>query len=136
MKIYIASSFDLRNKIEEVSKTLEDAGHIITCKWWIADDLKKNSFIKTSEDFYKDPSCSDIYYRDKLAVERADILIFVAADDARKYNGANVELGMALAKGKACYSVGALQNSAMYFPVIRAKDLNDLKFKLHQHGVR
>ena len=64
----------------------------------------------------------------------------VAADEPRYYTGANVELGIAIGAFKRCMSVGRLRNSALYWSVYRAKDMDDvletLKMVEEFEGVR
>ena len=126
MKIYIASSFSLIPKIEAVCKALEDAGHDVLVKWWTRIELKNQFKVLSRDEFYDEPECKNAYERDLEGVMSCKVLLFVADDEIRHYNGANVELGMALGNNKRCIVLGNLQNSAMYYPVYWAKDMNDV----------
>ncbi len=126
MKIYIASSFKLVDKVKEVVKALEEDGHVITVRWWERLELKHKFAPLSPFEFYAEPECRYAYNRDRLGIQEADALVFVADDEPRPYNGANVELGMADAWGKPCYSVGRLENSAMYFNVTRCESIGHL----------
>ena len=130
VKIYIASSFSLIPRIEEVVKVLEDAGHEIMVKWWTRYDLKKKFEVLDPDDFYAEPECAYAYERDFNGVMECDVLLFVADDKPRYYTGANVELGIALGNTIRCMSVGRLRNSALYYNVYRAKDMDDVLYTL------
>ena len=109
---------------------MEEAGHEILVKWWTRKDLKKKFDVLEPDDFYDEPECGIAYERDFNGVMECDILLFVAADEARYYTGANVELGIALGTFKRCMSVGRLRNSALYWAVYRAKDMDDVLYTL------
>jgi len=126
MKIYIASSFSLIPKILHVKYLLEKAGHEIPVKWWERAELKEQFETLKPDDFYAEPECANAYERDFEGVMTCDVLLFVAADRIRRYTGANVELGIALGNSKPCMSVGRLPNSALYYNVYRAKDMDDV----------
>ena len=138
MKVYIASSFSLLFKIREVEQVLENAGFTVICKWWTGLDfipserktLKEYAKHANSSDFYSHSSCKSAYERDFQSVKDADIFIFVADDVARAYNGANIELGIALGDNKPCFSIGKLENSALYYPVVKCLDSRELLTKL------
>ena len=126
MKIYIASSFNLIPKIEEVCSLLEGAGHEVLVKWWTRLDLKKKFEVLDPDDFYAEPECANAYERDFNGVMLCDVLLFVADAKPRYYTGANIELGIALGNSIRCMSVGSLRNSALYYNVYRAKDMHDV----------
>jgi len=126
MKIYIASSFSLIHKIEQIVEILEKAGHEITVKWWTRYDLKKQFEVLEPDDFYEEPECANAYERDFNGVMECNVLLFVADDEPRYYTGANVELGIALGNSIRCMSIGRLRNSALYWNVYRAKDMDDV----------
>lgn len=138
MKIYVASSFSLIDKVEAVVKELESVGHEITIKWWARAfnipseglvhtiELKKRYANLKPQDFYARPECKWSYETDFIGVKDADILVLVVDDIPRAYNGANIELGIALSDNKRCYSIGNLENSALYYPVIKCKSIIEL----------
>jgi hypothetical protein len=136
MKAYIASSFNLKPKIEQVEQFLEQRGITVICKWWTGLDyipheqrtLKDKAKDVSPAEFYSSQGCKTAFERDFNAVKEADFLVFVAADYPRKYNGGNVELGIALGDGKPCFSIGTLENSAMYYKVRQCKNLETLWF--------
>lgn len=132
MKIYLASSFDLVTETEHASGYLEAKGHVITVKWWSADrvDICEKKADLGSDDFYDDPLCEVIFLKDVKGVRDADALVLVGGDPPIKFNGANVELGMAYALGKPCFSVGHTVHSAMYYPVKRCRNLGELALEL------
>ncbi len=130
MKIYIASSFTLIPKVEKVAQILEEAGYEIPVKWWSRLDLKKKFSTLTDEEFYNEPENQFAFNRDFEGVKESEFFLFVADDTPRSYNGANVELGIALGDGKLCFSIGNLQKSALYTPVIKCKSIPELLARL------
>lgn len=128
MNIYLASAFDLIPEVQVAAAHLERNGHHIVVKWWSTDGFnmwdKKTDL--TTDSFYQDPICGKIFETDLEGVKRADALVLVCGKTARRFNGANVEYGIALALGKPCYSVGQLDNSAMYHPIRKCKSLREL----------
>ena len=72
-----------------------------------------------------------IFRRDYEGVLKADAFVLVADDvTPRKFNGANIELGIAIASHKPVYSLGVLENSALYFPLTRCVSEDDLFHRL------
>ena len=128
MKLYLASSFDLVSKVGIIADYLEQLGHVITVKWWSKDgfDMKDKKADQTSDAFYKDEVCKLIFERDKQGILDADALIIIADETPKKFNGANIEYGIAVGIGKPCFSIGMLENSAMYYPVVKCGSLDEL----------
>jgi len=129
-KAYIASSFKLADKVREVEHLLEKAGYTVICKWWTGLDyipgegrtLNQKSDLVSNAEFYSSPGCETAFKRDFSAVKECDFFVLVAGDVPRPFNGANIELGIAIGADKFCFSVGVLDNSALYYPVIKCKD--------------
>lgn len=124
MKFYIASSFSLKDKVIELANALEEEGHEVTHDWWNFDfktiDLPDN-------EWYRHPKVTGISLKNFSAIDRADSLILVAPDhECKKFNGANIELGYALAHGKDCLSIGVLERSAMYVPITQYSTIKEL----------
>ena len=126
MKIYLASSFSLFEKIEKVCKSLKNEGHEILVRWWDRVHLKKKVSILEADDFYKEPECKYAFERDLQGVKDCDALIFVASDEMKLYTGASVEIGMAFALDKPVYSIGVFKNSAMYYRINRCQDIQEV----------
>jgi len=101
-------------------------GHIISVKWWERQHLKNQFAMLNTDIFYARPECEYAFHTDLEGIKNSDILILVADDKPRAYNGANIELGMALALNKPCYSIGSLENSAMYYTVKKCTTVNNL----------
>lgn len=139
-KIYLASSFALIPKVAEVSNFLESCGHKITTKWWeIGKDYinihsEKDDTLHP-ENFYGHPKCKMIFDRDYKGIENCQILVLVAGDIPSKFNGANIELGIAYALNKTCFSIGKIENSALYFPLIKCKNLKELDKRIYEFCV-
>jgi len=144
MRVYIASSFSLLDQVKAVAEVLEREGHSITVKWWDRKydipgergvhtvELKKRYDELDPDEFYSKPETWFSYESDAQGVKDADALVFVADAEPRKFNGAAVELGMALGAEKPCYLLRCLENSVLYAPVIRCKDPQDLICKLQE----
>ena len=130
MKIYLASSFGLIEKIEEVCKALEAEGHEILVRWWNRAHLKKKFAVLEADVFYQEAECKYAFERDLQGVKDCDALVFVASDVIKPYCGASVEMGMAFALGKPVYSIGVFKNSAMYYGIIRCQDLEEVISRL------
>lgn len=131
MKIYIASSFEHVDRVKLLAADLEGLGHSITCKWWervfeipgegptATTELKKRYATMAREEFYKLPETAISFKADVEGIRQADILVFLASPDVRKYNGAAVEFGIAYGLGKPCLLLGRLENSVMFLPLER-----------------
>ena len=142
MKIYVASSFSLIPKVEKVVQALEKAGHKITVKWWnriydthdLGDketqELKKIFADLDPDEFYSRPETHKSFLYDLKGIEDADDFVLVADDVPRNYGGANIELGYAMGCGKDCFSIGVLENSALYYAVKRCKTIDELIFEI------
>jgi len=128
MKIYLASHFDLVETVETVAEYLENCGHTIAVKWWSSDyfNINDKKTDHTSDAFYKDPLCQQIFYCDVKGVSESDALVLVGGSPPIQFTGADVEYGMAFTLGKPCFSIGALKHSAMYYPVIKCRALSEL----------
>ncbi len=124
MKVYLASSFDLIKKVEALAKVIKEKGHTVTVEWWHK-DYKKLPLADV--DWYEDTRVTAISKRNFRGIREADIFVLIAPTlTSKKFNGANIELGYALALGKPCYSVGRLQRSAMYVPVIKCESMEEV----------
>jgi len=124
MKIYLASKFSFKNKVEEIYKILMDYGHHITCVWW-HDDVKRIG--GTDKNWYSLPLIQNIAKRDFKGIDDADILILIAPQYTPVcFNGANVELGYAYAKNKKIIIYGAVDRNALYFKCIFVQSIDEL----------
>jgi len=124
MKVYLASSFDLIKKVEASAKVLREKGHAVTVEWW-RKDYKKLPL--ADADWYEDPRVAAISERNFRGIRETDIFVLIAPTlTSKKFNGANIELGYALALEKPCYSVGRLKRSAMYVPVIKCGSIEEV----------
>lgn len=141
MKVYVASSFKLLDKVKLIANLLERKGFEITVKWWDriyeiegehikTSDLKESYKGLTPEEFYNKRETELSYYADFEGVLDAKIFIFVADDKPRKYNGANIELGIALGAYIKCFSIGCLENSVLYYQVEQCRGIYELIKKI------
>ncbi len=137
LKVYVASSFKLIKKVETVVSALERAGHEITVKWWAREYvidgeivhtqvLKKRNDVLSRDEFYSKPETLRSFAADVYGVKSADVFVFVAADEPRKFTGANVELGIAIGDKIPCYALGSLELSVLYYPVCHCGSIGAL----------
>lgn len=142
--VYIASSFKLKDRVVSVAKALEQSGYVIHCKWWDNLDyipsehrtLNEKSDLVSNEEFYNSPGCETAFKRDVGAVFRAEVFVLVCGDTPRSFNGANIELGIAIGRGKrniGCFSIGTLDNSALYWAVKRCSGIEDLLWNINEY---
>ncbi len=130
MNIYLASKSSETKRVKELAKALKKAGHVLTIEWWKL-PLCKNVQVTTDHEWFSHSYMRSVCERDLKAIERADILILVANNAETLFNGANVELGYALALGKVCISIGKLARCAMYARVIQFDTIQDLMNNLN-----
>ncbi len=124
LKIYVASSFALKEQAQQVAKTLRSQGHVITREWW----KKDYKLIQVpDEEWYERSDVLDVAKANYAAIDDADALVLVCPNEtAHKFTGANIEVGYALARNKRVMALGKLQRSAMYVPVERYDSLKGL----------
>lgn len=121
MKVYIASSFDLLEKVIDTAQTLWENGIQITIAWWKKDYKKIDD-----PDWYSRPDVIEASQKNFDAIDKADAVLLVCPDFVGEcFNEANVAVGYAIAKGKPVYSIGVLQRSEMYVPIIKLKDIDE-----------
>ena len=132
MKIYIASSFDLTDRVTKVCEALEKDGNKVAVKWWLRTELRDKRDVLSREDFYLEPLTKIMFERDKFGVDNADILVFVASEEIRTYGGALLELGMAVERNIPCICLGNLKNSAMYYPLYWVNSISELMQKISE----
>ncbi len=147
MKIYVASSFKLVENVKSAVEALEKAGHEITVKWWdrmydipgerdqvATMELKARYEGLSPDEFYERRETFVSFASDYWGVKEADVFLFVADSVPRKFNGANVELGIAISDRKPCFSIGELETSVLYYPVIRCSDIGEV-IRILEEGI-
>lgn len=130
LKIYLASSFRFTEQVTHIRSKLQLLGHMITCEWWHTD--YKQLF--TQDQFWNQEIIKVIYQRTLEAIKECDILILVSPEPT-KFNGANVEVGIALALGKPVVAYGLIEVSGMYAPVVRCDSLKQLELFLKEYSI-
>jgi nucleoside 2-deoxyribosyltransferase len=126
MKIYLASTHQFKYDVTVVADFLAGQGISYTVKWWDV-DLKEELEHYDDDKWFSDPKVKEWHDRDLKGIDEADALILVCPTDKPfNFNGANVELGYAKAKGKSIFSIGCLARSAMYYGIIRCHNLSEL----------
>lgn len=116
LRFYLASAFELAQKVQGIAECLEERGHLVPVRWWDLEGEahKKKTALITEAAFYQSRAVQATAARNFGGVASCDALILVTDGPARKFNGAAVELGYALAHGKPCYAYGQLDRSAMF----------------------
>ncbi len=111
--------------VEHLSNELMDRGYIITAFWWKWHG-KQQLKLLAREDFYIDNRIKFIKKRDLFAIDECDILVLLAdPNEELDFNGANFELGYAVAKGKKVYIIGKLGLCALYSGIMFFSDINE-----------
>jgi hypothetical protein len=130
MKLYLASSFDNTLYVKRLAKGLEEKGYKIMVDWWNQDFKLLNMF---DMEWYNFHLIKEKYEIDTEGIDKSDALIIVGPMKGyQKFNGANIELGYALGKGKPVFSIGNLERSIMYYPVIKCRNLEELEIELNK----
>lgn len=113
---YIASSFSLVDRVERLVDKLP-ASYEPAIRWWDYEAKEDESIQQSPVDYYEMGLTKQICWGNFHYIEEADAFILVASNVRRKFNGANVELGYAIAHDIPCFVWGKLEDSAMYVPV-------------------
>jgi len=130
ISVYIASNFEMKDQVQKLAKSLTYFGMRITREWWLINTREKYSSLSEDE-WYKNEEVRMMHKLNFVAISHSDIFILLSDEqNIQTFIGANIELGYALAKKKVCFSVGKLQKSAMYVPVVKFKNVNELLAKL------
>jgi len=128
VKAYLASSFDLAYRVEEISKFLNENDIDITVRWWNRDFKELDLPLQV---WYKHNLIKRVKERNFKGIDECDFLVLVCPEDKpKKFNGGNIEVGYAFGKGKQVFSIGKIDKSGMYFDVIRCKDKKELLKKI------
>lgn len=103
-------------EVQRACDALEARGHVVAVKWWnLEGEAHKAKTAPISESqFYGSDAVQATAARDFGGVATCDVLVIITDGPARKFNGASVELGYALAMGKECFALGTLDRSAMF----------------------
>lgn len=135
MRVYIGSSFSLKDRVQKVHDDLIENGHDVPDVWW--DESREQANLKDidvaiEEDWYRKDIVKKRAKRHFDRIEECDVFVIVAPEggETKKFNGANIELGYAIATGSECYSVGRLERSAMYEPVTQLGSSRELVAEL------
>lgn len=138
IKIYLASKFSLRQKVEYLSNYLVTHGFSITCKWW-NDDIKQLSLKakgNIDDEWYRFREVIAVSERDYRGIDNADVVILVSTKEPMSFNGANIEIGYAIAKGKKIFILGAVDRCALYRTAVFCGSVDKLMYELKKLNVR
>src|SRR5437870_1458433 len=134
MRIYLASSFRYIPQVKELQDWLvTETQHEIICEWWHT-DYKLELKSKSIKEWFSEPVIKVIYQRSLQAIRECDLLILVTPEPT-KFNGDNVEVGIALALGKPVIAFGQLEKSGMYEPLVRCSTIDQLKLALKEFEI-
>ena len=114
--------------VELLSRRLADVGHEVPDKWWIVDSKNDAWAVDLPDREWQAHAIPRaIAQRHWGSIDKSDALILVShPDNPMKFTGANVEVGYAIAKGIPVLSIGVLERSAMYCPIIQADSVPEL----------
>lgn len=122
--VYLASSFDLKSRVISLAEQLKKHGIGVTVEWWNHDF--KEIDVPDSE-WYNSDKIKWVKERNFKGIDDADAFILVCPDNVcKKFNGANIELGYAIGKGKPVFRYGNVERSAMYHGVGTFADVDGL----------
>ncbi len=128
--VYVASNFTYRDKVKKIVEILKQYNIHQTYDWWNHE--------------FKHPSLSDDAYYNKEEVKQARRTDFKGIDDADNFiivssihkalhlNGANIELGYAIAKQKHIYILGKVKRTPMYEGLPRYNNIKDIISKINK----
>lgn len=116
-RVYIASSFSLKDRVQRTYEALTDAGHEVPDVWW--DESKEQAALKVidipDEEWYQHPKVVQRAKRHWETIRGCDTFVLVCpSEGTKKFNGANLELGYSYGHGLDAYALGTLERSAMY----------------------
>jgi nucleoside 2-deoxyribosyltransferase len=130
MEVYLASKFNLAKRVKRIATMLQSEKIGITVKWW-EKDFKKIDL--PDDEWYKLEIIKQIKERNFNGIDKSDAVILICPiNKTTKFNGANIEVGYALGKGKPVYSVGKIERSGMYYDVIKCESAYELISKLKE----
>lgn len=123
MKIYLASAYAERDRLNEYRAALESEGFTVTSRWLNG----SHEITSTTEDF-ADGLNARFALEDWEDVAEADILIhFNPMGNGKGRGGRHVELGAAVAMGKLVFHVGPAENVFHFLPGVNlAPDFSTL----------
>lgn len=139
LNIYLASSFKYKKVCEMIREHLEEypvelGMFKVPDVWWNIDSKKLRM---STSDWYNLPETQAISARHFKTIEKCDALILCCPiSEEGVFNGANVEVGYALAKGIPVYSFGKIARSAMYSDVIKCYTIESLMDCLEIQALR
>lgn len=120
-KVYLASAFRYKTECEYYHALLVNHEYEVPDVWWHM-DFKELPV--GDPEWYQLPEVHAIAERHWRNIRASDALVLVGpgnppGSSPGRFQGANVELGYALALNIPCLSVGCIERSAMYVPVIK-----------------
>lgn len=126
MRVYLASSFELKDEVQRISDLLESREIGITRKWWLI-NYKEALGDMPDKVWYRHEKVQWVSKENFKAIDEADAVILICPNDLpHKFTGANIEVGYAVAKKKRVFSVGQMDRSAMYVPIEKYESINAL----------
>jgi len=111
MKVYVAASIKDRARAEQIADAIEDAGHLITFKWWGDEgEIRDADEGKTWRD---DPEQAQVLaQREQKGVWDADALVLCGHE---KLMGALIEFGMAVSDEKPAIILPGCQRDSIFW---------------------
>lgn len=126
MKIYIAGGYFKKDYFKEVANCLEAEFGVEITSSWLNEQWPPN----TTLDQVEDSELRSFAVQDCADIQRADVFMLFSSDPKvpTVRGGRHVEMGIALALGKAIWVIGPKENVFHYIPgITHFKTLADLK---------
>ena len=121
MRIYLASRYEDRPTMLRWAETLTRMGHEITSRWIFGSH-------EITPDATSDESLRRFAEEDLSDLEACAVFIFHSPTAYHRTGrgGRHVELGIALARGKRIYGIGARENVFHYLPEVQWLTIDEL----------
>lgn len=125
LKVYVASRWDDRDKAMEIKAQLEGAGLICTSTWLTPHDEQSMNALAAEGDMVSKARQRAV--KDCEDINAADVYLVYSPKESHRNGtgGKHVELGYALAQGKASVVIGDRENIFHYHPLVRRVDTVD-----------
>ena len=113
MRIYVAAPWADCVHADKFATTLEDQGHTITHKWWVAEEKGFN--YPLDKDLFRQCAIDDF-----VAIHTADrVIVLNTQKRGEETSGKAVETGIALALRIPVIVIGKWTNIFHYFPGVK-----------------
>ncbi|MDR1305295.1 MAG: nucleoside 2-deoxyribosyltransferase [Verrucomicrobiales bacterium] len=112
LKVYVAGPYSRKTELEQYAEQLRDAGYVITASWLYRPEADDGGFGDEQKTLAAAEDLADI--------KRADVMLSFTEPPGtvNRRGGRHVELGLALAWGKAVICIGEREHVFHYLPQV------------------